>query len=292
MVTGPPGSGKESISQSVPYGSGRASKGIHSVSLAVGSPLDQQKTIFGTDQETGVVATAKNGALVVDEAHYPTYGTGIRASLLRAIESREYTPIGCARIEKIENVMWIFTSSLSLKDLSGLKPPDFWTRMSHVVEVHHPLNAKYNPDRFERRKMLQDLFKYFWWDRVESFFDCDPTIIFFEQTCNKQAESDLSKLLKYQSIRVFLKKQHLDDMAEIFEKELEKSLGMRGSKKLDTMSVRGFRSIVSRMFSMQIEDVLSDKGSINIEKFRRALPRVIEEIRQIASLSDKSGNHK
>ena len=47
------------------------------------------------------------------------------------------------------------------------KPPDFWSRMSRVVEMDHPLDVG---DDVEMRRVARSYFSFFWLDGLEKFF--------------------------------------------------------------------------------------------------------------------------
>ncbi len=92
LVTGPPGCGKEDMAKSLVYGSGRPGKDIQTLSLAQGDTSEHERRLFGRrcadgGEEQGLIERAKGSALFLDEAHHPIEKEGIRASLLRDLES-------------------------------------------------------------------------------------------------------------------------------------------------------------------------------------------------------------
>ncbi len=172
LVCGPPGSGKENLTMSVPYGSGRNTEGMQALSLAE-CELDQTlRRLFGFRRDDGsispgLIEQAKESSLFLDEAHQPEDNPGARAALLRVLEAGTYYPIGSDKAEDVEKVLWLFASS---RDLAGpnsigkLEPPDFWTRMSHVVQVRHPLDPvaleEFRKEKLkELREKLEELRK-------------------------------------------------------------------------------------------------------------------------------------
>ena len=63
--------------------------------------------------------------------------------------------------------LYVFTGSTPREEMFEIAPHDFWTRISHVVEMKHPLELD---DENERRSVLGDYFQMFWNVHVGKFF--------------------------------------------------------------------------------------------------------------------------
>lgn len=327
LVSGPPGSGKENYALSIPYGSGKnvdVRKGVSTISLANGTIEEQERQLFGFQQDDGsivdgLLAKSKGSALFIDESHYPENIPGVRASLLRALEAKEYYPVGSLNLRYVEDVQWIFASSLRLdrseKSLSRVPPADFWTRMTHVVQIDHPLDhrayLKYGIRGYEaisekQKQVIIDLFKCFWWDRVKAHFRIDPVLVLSD---NKRMadlrEKDASEQITRGYAEALLKEEPLNKIARMFADALIYSIG---AQSLSDVSIRGLRSMVSRIFSRCVADVTAgmwlkefgmlflkpevptseeDQKKLESEQLpsvRERIYGVIQEIQQIARL--------
>jgi hypothetical protein len=276
-VSGPPGSGKENFALSIPYGSGFKKhdddKRIPTISLANGLPAQQEKQILGYQQDDGsivdgLLAEATGTAIFVDEAHYPANKPGVRPALLRALEAKEYYPVGSLKLRRADKVQWIFASSLPLdkskNSLSKVPPDDFWTRMTHQIRIEHPLDqSEFLPrgaNRFTdfkhrsraaelQKKCVADLFKFFWWDRVKSHFDIDPVAVLAEggsSGTDSGTSLNASDRLYRGYVRGLTDETPLSKVATLFASALMKEVG---SISLAEVSIRGLRSMVSRIFS-------------------------------------------
>ncbi len=317
LLTGPPGCGKENMAKSLVYGSGRPGNDLQTLSLAQGDTREHERRLFGRrcadgGEEQGLVERAEGSALFVDEAHHPIEGEGIRASLLRALESKEYFPQDSNELKQIEDVMWIFASSWPLQGaeraLSRLKPEDYWTRMSHVVDIGHPLNLellaapRYGvQDVFEiQLQIIADLFKFFWWDCLHSFFGIDPVVLFQDDNQSSSESINPADCLKRTHMLILLpcagndgaSDQQLADLAARFAKEV---LTFVGADRLSTVSIRGIRSMTSQVFSHCVgralsgeKDVLGPDGDEEQQAIRRQEIRdAIQDVLQIAQISSR-----
>lgn len=317
LVSGPPGSGKENFALSIPYGSGRKSNDnerIPTISLANGTPEQQEKQIFGYQQtdgsiEDGMLAKAKGSAIFIDEAHYPLDGPGVRSSLLRALEAKEYYPVDSLVLRRVDDVQWVFASSLPLdgseRSLSDVPPDDFWTRMTHQVRIEHPLDMKaylHNGikgfDLISKRQenVLRDLFKFFWWDRTKDHFGIDPARVFREEKADDLRGGDSSDKLAQSFVKVLLKETALNEIAGVFAKGLMTTVE---SQSLTEVSVRGLRSMVSHIFSKCVGYVTSgiyDKYGLVFtydgvikEELAKHLKKMAEYRKRIAENEKKGG---
>lgn len=195
LLSAPPGSGKERLAQSIGPGSGRDAKRMQQIALATEDQGSLERQLFGVRREDGsveegLIAQAAGSVLFLDEAHYPPDGLGIRAKLLRPLEANEYFPVNSTLAQSVDKVLFVFASSLPLDAdgpcLARLEPQDFWTRMTHVLNIKHPLDFKDAPKKDTPRKgapkkdepkneklkqTLRDFLAFFWWDSAERTFD-------------------------------------------------------------------------------------------------------------------------
>jgi sigma-54 interacting transcriptional regulator len=297
LVSAPPGSGKENFALSIPYGSGRRGDSIPTVSLADGTLAQQEKLILGYQQDDGsivdgMLAKAKGFAVFIDEAHYPLKKPGMRAKLLRALEAKEYFPAASMQLRKVEDVQWLFASSLPLdaaKDSLGQsKPNDFWTRMSHMIRIEHPLRIS-----GDQEIVLRNLFTFFWWDRIKSHFAIDPAkVLSTAKEPDDLRDDNISDQLSRGYVRIMLEEDSLNRLAGAFFVEMMNTIG---GESLPEVSIRGLRSMVSRVFSRCVSAVTSgsknewgavfaEPSSAVDEKVNKYICKVIRETQQIARL--------
>ncbi len=280
LISAPPGSGKEVYATSIPFGNGRQTKNFMSISLATDNQSSLEKQLFGQKREDGtlekgLIAEAENSALFLDEVHHPEDKAGIRASFLRTLESDEYFPVNSSKPESVGNVLFVLATSKTLEELDKIKPVDFWTRMTHVVTIKHPLDYKETKKHPCKSKILKFFFKFFWWERVEKYYKIDPTV---PQPKTEHPE----ELLTYWQIYELVNEKKLKDMSGEFAKQLERASKKKSIGGLHKISIRGIRSMVSRMVSIAISNIL--QGHDPEENFSKELKNVIKEILTIANL--------
>lgn len=292
---------------SVPYGSGRNTKGMQTLSLAE-CELDQTlRRLFGFRRDDGsispgLIEQAKESAMFVDEAHHPEDSTGARAALLRVLEAGTYYPVGSDKAEKVDNVLWLFASSRDLagpNSIGNVPPPDFWTRMSHVVQVRHPLNAtalrqhatSAPEERTKEVKRLQRtalkwFFCFFWISSLEKYFERE--IVEIPPPAKSPPGRTPGQIVVDRKLRRLLSK--LDEMADKFAEVLMQEAEPRS---LHEISVRGLRSMANQLLSHAIraveehEDGHGKKKSAAYRAVEKNLPEVFEQLRQVASLAPK-----
>jgi len=227
LISAPPGSGKEALARSIPYGCNRQTENFMSISLAAGNQRSLEEQLYGRRTEDGsiqegLISKAAKSAILLDEVHYPPDKPGIRASLLRPLEAREYIPVGAADPQEIEDVLFILITSKGISSkgtkrnkkkgetLDRVPPEDFWTRMNHTLRIEHPLDLK---DLKQLKKVLESFYKFFWWERVENFFDVDPVFLL-------EKSEHPSTLLDFQKIATLLRNEKLEESAKKFTEAL------------------------------------------------------------------------
>jgi len=113
--------------------------------------LDEAKTRISADgklnvpyharQTDGAVFRALYGALFIDEIEKAS--DGVRSLLLRFLESKEIIlseTRQSLRLEDEQVPQYLFAGSMNRRTMFEKQPADFWTRVSHVVEMSHPLD--------------------------------------------------------------------------------------------------------------------------------------------------------
>jgi len=316
LICGPPGSGKENYAQSLPYGAGRRGRGVPVISLGEAEDEELLQRLYGCKKDdgtesAGLIEQAKHSAIFVDEAHYPTDRPGVRKSLLRVLEAGAYYPVRSDRVKDVEDVLWVFASS---RDVSGprsiglVPPEDFWTRMTHLVQVHHPLNAE-DLRRVSARQAgeeangvkpldirahvkesqktaLRHLFKFFWIMRLEEFYDREIP----RPSRPEEGKGDAADYVIARKLRRLLRENVLSLIAEKYSIYMLEEIG---SLMLHTLSIRGIRSVVSQLLGhamRRIEEpenpsTIGTENDAVIQECESRIPEVVEQVRQVATLS-------
>ncbi|OWY73159.1 hypothetical protein B7486_02070 [cyanobacterium TDX16] len=286
LITAPPGSGKEAYADSVAFGTGRGSKPLHTICLAAGAREELEKQLFGSlrpdsSHVEGLLAKASGGTIFLDEVHHPETEAGIRASLLRVLENNSYYPVGCSEELKVKDVLYVLATSRRLrksndgssgKPLARVPPPDFWTRMSHVVEVVHPLALR-GKELIDATKCF---FVHFWCERVKRVMDVDLFV--------PSRETDSAAVRLRQELAADLVAEpKLKDASKTFVERLAAALPGR---RLSLVSIRGIRSMVSSLVSEAALSVISGKEWYNDTLFRASCETIIQDILRVALLKN------
>ncbi len=115
----------------------------------------------------GFVLQALDGVLFLDEIDKIPVET--RTTLLRLLENSSFavpsTPVTMS-IKK-NRPFFAFAGSSERNAMFALEPRDFWTRISHVVEMRHPLDIE---DEEMHALVLSEYFQMFWNKHVPKFF--------------------------------------------------------------------------------------------------------------------------
>lgn len=300
LISAPPGTGKENFSKSIPYGTGRLgiADDVSKYTISFADFIDRQgelaDKLFGKANRNGkivdsLIIQSKGKVLFLDEVHHPETIPGIRASFLRLLDPGYFEPKKAKKPEEVRDVLFVLATSKTLKTtkrgqkgLDKIPPPDFWTRMTHVVTVKHPFEGVWGevfPD------IIDNYFIFFWFDRLEKYFKIDP-----ETEENLDPKSTIRefkyihrlnqmKKLKNESKNGKLK---LKMLAEKFRERL--TLILREERiQPHELSIRGFKNIVTRLFSISAESV-AQGYDFDPEKIEKHIDPVIYEILEIAKL--------
>lgn len=302
LISAPSGSGKEELTKSIPYGNGRPIENLQTVSMADSDVISLQKRLYGQESSgvflPGLIEFAKGSALFLDEVHQPEEKPEARANLLRTLEAGEYFAINSNRLQKVNDVLFLMATSKRLEELNELKPADFWTRMTHALEIRHPLDAD---DSQTKLHIISCFFNHFWWMRTEAFYGMKPVFT----SPPEEIRIDPSRLVIFWQVHSMTKIMGFtcmspDDPTLIPIEEEKKYLPLLFANVFDTcmnehpeqtsqdFSIRGIRSMITRLFSIAASSVAH--GQIPWElngSFDEDARKTFKEISRIACLNHK-----
>lgn len=123
------------------------------------------------NDEDGLVLRARHGMLFLDEIDKAEKED--LAMLLRFLENQEFAYYGENKIKKLENScpIVVFAGSKTRSEMFKLEPSDFWTRITHIIELENPFDTD---DENEKLRAYCDYFIMFWLEHVPKFFSSDP----------------------------------------------------------------------------------------------------------------------
>jgi hypothetical protein len=194
LVIAPPGSGKEELSEIFQYCRREGDRLVKTMLTGLEDeqatrqlfhfPIEQIGSDFGRrlqiSEESlimkydphigdGAVFKALGGTLVIDELDKMSERS--RGMLLRLLESDEITVPGTSIVLKIPNhlrPLYVFSGSKTRKEFLQLAPIDFWSRITHVVEMLHPIALGEHSDRL---RVVEDYLRLFWLQHVQNYFE-------------------------------------------------------------------------------------------------------------------------
>jgi hypothetical protein len=312
LISAPPGSGKEVFCSGIVYGNGRPTENFQSLSMASDDQADLEKQLLGDETagvlRRGLIEKAAKSGLFLDEVHQPEAplsgnNSAARSALLRPLESREFIPKGSSTVVKVDDVLFIMATSKSREQLKAFNPPDFWTRMTHFVEIPHPLeihaNNSENLDHSKIDETLRLFFNFFWWERVDDFVEA-------KRGSEKRPENYSAKLLAWQRMALHSVVEHgwsaatvgKEDFEKIsknqkppgvvFAKVLREVLQAHQPKNLKPheCSIRGIRNMVCRLFYISATRVAQGEYVLPVPKIFEDNARAIAtEIVPLANIS-------
>lgn len=269
LLIAPPGSGKEKLAESAFYCRDQTepSGKFVATSMAGLNAVEAAKLLFSVEDNSlhydpskdpldgyvpsdypknGLILKALGGALFIDEIDKTD--KSIRDMLLRVLESGELTVPGSSQILKIPRdriPLYIFAGSMNRTSMFQESPPDFWTRISHVIEFAHPLGIN---DIEKARKVVKDYLWMFWCIHVKDFMKK-------KGAQNPDTAHEIMKPLNdfYISLYTFLLDRKTVDFAtEILADEVSG----RGKP---LVSIRTLRSIVARSVFKFVDVLLYSK---------------------------------
>ncbi|WP_380051980.1 sigma-54-dependent transcriptional regulator [Falsihalocynthiibacter sp. SS001] len=167
LVQGETGTGKELVARALHDLSRRAGAPFVALSCAALPAEHFEATLFGTTDQSGLLASAEGGSLFLDElASCPIE---VQAKLLRVLETREYFPIGSAKPRKTD-VRLISASKVDLAEAvaNGAFRDDLFFRVNALLISLPPLR--------ERKDDLLLLFAPFCRECAETYETTPPQL--------------------------------------------------------------------------------------------------------------------
>jgi hypothetical protein len=298
LISAPPGSGKEAFCNSITYGNGRPTKNFCSLSMATDDQKDLERQLLGFVNQglhhPGLILKAAKSGLFLDEVHQPEHpqhqnNSAARASLLRVLEAGDYLPKGSTTIEKVEDVLFIMATSKTPDELQAFNPTDFWTRMTHVVVMKHPLDLADGVTQATQdstKKVLSKFFNFVWWENLESFFDPPP-----DSKSKRQAYAQALLDWQRDALKAVVVSGWVDNQdqkpADIFADALLKALAEQVNPvPIYKFSIRGLRNIATRLFFMAATRVSQGESVLPVpDDFRQEVLTVSREIVPMANLT-------
>ncbi len=277
LVIAPPGSGKEALSSSVYHFRDYTKKG-RLITLSLSSE-GQEESLFcifndppgfrklkrrikdGRDNSVGFVLQAEGGMLFLDEIDKAPKEA--RNSLLRLLENDSFVVPGTSAVIPVKQnrPFYIFAGSKPQQEMFVLEPVDFWTRISHVIEMKHPLGVE---DEVMRKHIIEEYFQLFWNRHVPKFFGHNGGTERVPFGISEKAQvidsyySDIFTL--------FLTKTFTDFLSSSFSNEIM----LRNLNQLP--SVRNIVTIAARICYELFEMLAHPKRDIySLHRFRREL---------------------
>ena len=275
LLVAPPGSGKEILAQSIFRG--KCLEGSFESMSVGGEPIERVVSIlfgvsvpewnedgFAKDSpEIGLLAKAVNGAIFIDEIDKAD--EKVLAMLLRLLEQdtymvsgsnmqvklkKEFIPDNKTESVYVRPPLFIFAGSKSSKDMFAIEPLDFWTRISHVINIEHPLNLD---DLNAKKNACKDYFVFFWMKHIPELFRRS------EMINSKEQKIESMKLVNGYFSRLFnilIDDRVVATIAQIFVDYVDMDNG-------SLPSIRNIRSIVARVAYEIFDLLLYDKDPQN-----------------------------
>lgn len=293
LLIAPPGSGKEALARAASLcrdiGEKSDSRGsFQAVNLAGLDAAEAARMLFSLGDSAkrinpggnmlksdfvphdtdGLFFKSLNGALFIDEID-KTDGRGdIRTMLLRLLESNEVTIPGTPRVVSIPSEkipLYIFAGSMTRKEILEQDPIDFWTRISHIVEMSHPLDIK---DTNVKKRVIKAYVWLFWLRKARNYLK-DRKLIYDRFDSNKKKNEEKKRF--YKPLSIFFKEFHnfilSKSVLDFVSDELSEVIVGRGGL---VISIRTIQNIVSRAIFFFVECILYEKSDNSpVEVLRR-----------------------
>jgi hypothetical protein len=259
LLVAPPGSGKEKLAEFVFHCRESEKRGeFIATTLAGLNATEVSKLLFSCSKSSikskienlkprpndGLILRALDGALFIDEIDKTD--KSVRDLLLRVLESGEITDPETSIIINIgkRRPLYIFSGSMSRKNMFQEAPPDFWTRISHIIEVSHPLAID---DIDKSKKVVKDYLWMFWSQHVIDFMKKRRLIVDNKNMLTKPLINFNLALFKF-----LLDERTIDFACEILSEEISG----RGKP---LVSIRTLRAIVDRSLFSFLEVIQFSK---------------------------------
>ena len=202
--------------------------------------------------DDGLVFRSRKGVLFLDEIDKVSDCT--RAGLLRLLENGEFALYGTPMVLRLKKwrPLYVFAGSMPKDEMFKKEPADFWTRMSHLIEMDHPLDAE---NVVVTKRVARSYFWFFWVERLaKSFTETElvpfpyelPQEICGDEEAKRRIEERNTQVVLQKAFfqdyfvmvfRIFNDPDIIDYLASAFALELSQGGGIR------RFSIRSIRSI-------------------------------------------------
>lgn len=224
----------------------------------------------------GLVFKARKGVLFLDEIDKDEEGK-TRTGLLRLLESDEFAVHGTTLVVKIPKSQlptYVFAAShKTLAEVMKLEPADFWTRISHFVEMQHPLKGASGD---ERRQILADYFHMFWNQHVPKFFK--ESDLLPSSFLERKKDVEAAPFLHDYCVGLFWALMDANVRRRLASNFASQMLASRDAEKI---SIRNIRSVVGRVVFSLVHLLLYDKD------FDKPLARIRKRLAQVSAKEAK-----
>ena len=213
------------------------------------------KKDFKAKPEDGVLFRSLGGTVIIDELDKADEKT--RSMLLRLLENDEVCIPNTTIIVKIPKDMrplFVFAGSKTRKEFLELPPIDFWTRLTHIIEMQHPLAVE---DETIRKRIAEDYLRMFWLSQVEECFRREALV---------KKDSDLYEPLRLRFVD-WLKCLSSRMVGDFVASEIAEILCGSGQA---LPSIRTLRGTITRCFNLMYMSLLYNRDdAAPLEKWRR-----------------------
>ena len=210
---------------------------------------------FKAELEDGALFRALGGTVIIDELDKAD--DKVRGMLLRLLENDEVrvpTTSLIAKIPKNLRPLFVFAGSKTRKEFLELAPIDFWSRLTHIIEMQHPLAVE---DEAIRKRVAEDYLRMFWLKQVEECFQREVLLKKGDTLYEPLRERFVGwwKCLTSRAVGDFV------------AREIAETLCGSGQA---LPSVRTLRGTVTRCFNLIFTSLLYNKnGEAPLEEWRR-----------------------
>lgn len=205
----------------------------------------------------GLVFKARKGVLFLDEIDKEEEGK-TRAGLLRLLENDEFAVFDTTltvKIPKSQLPTYVFAASIkTLREVLRLHPPDFWTRISHFIEMQHPLMGA---SEEEQKQIFADYFHMFWNQHIPKFFTKSGLLPHPDVKVETTDGGKISVPFIHNYMAMLFWVLMNLDVTLLFSNRFAELILQH--KNADEISVRNIRSVVGRVVFSLVDLLLYDK---------------------------------
>lgn len=189
--------------------------------------------------------------LFVDEIHHQS-AEAARTFLLRPLTARQLDLNTGEKID-LSDCRFLFAASRPRSEIRKEKPPDFWTRMKHTIEMKHPL---LDLPHVQRAEVLTDCFRFFWQRHAD-------------KVIRKTTTSDTAAVK-------LLTKDFVDKFCDAFSKDFNSPLaGLISIRTIDAIVGQLYTRGLYRLRSEPTNDASDRAFSNDLEKW---MPQICDDV--------------